>query len=271
MIIGLIGAQNSHARHFCETINKKRLWADVSIRYVYGADDPAECRRLCDEFGLKECGSEEEVIEKSDGVVITYRKGSLHYEPAIKALKAGKAVFNDKPFCTDVKKAEEIIRYAQENGLLLTGGTNLKGLPELSEIRESIRPGSVVTISFAADPASEYDGYWFYGIHAAELCLTLCGYDFTDVQAFRNDGAVVSQVAYPDKLCMLVTTPYSHDLVISVSNGGKTVIHRVPLSYQSVGPQEFVTMAKTGNIPWKYQHFLKSVELVSRIVQSAQL
>lgn len=82
---------------------------------------------------------------------------------------------------------------------------------------------------------------------------------------------MVSQVAYTDKLCMLVATPYSHDLVISVSNGGKTVIHRVPLSYQSVGPQEFVTMAKTGNIPWKYEHFIKSLELVSRIVQSAQL
>ena len=32
--VGLIGAQNSHAKHFCETINKKRLWDDVSIRYI---------------------------------------------------------------------------------------------------------------------------------------------------------------------------------------------------------------------------------------------
>ncbi|NLY69918.1 MAG: hypothetical protein GX067_09040, partial [Clostridiales bacterium] len=69
--VGLIGAQNSHAKHFCETINKKRLWDDVSIRYIYGADDPAQCKNLCDEYGLAECASEDEVIEKCDGVIVT--------------------------------------------------------------------------------------------------------------------------------------------------------------------------------------------------------
>lgn len=271
MKIGLIGAQNSHARHFCETINKNQLWEGFSICYIYGEDDPAECQRLCDDFGLIECKSEEEVIEKSEGVVITYRKGSKHYAPTINALKAGKLVFNDKPFCTDMKETEDIIRYAQEKDRLLTGGSNLKGLPELAAIRDSIVPGSVVTISFAADSNSEYDGFWFYGIHAAELCLTLCGYDFTSVQAFNNNDVVVAQVTYPDKHCTLVTAPQSADLVISVTDKDRTVCHRVPLNYQSVGPEEFVTMAKTKKIPWKYEHFLKSIKLVSEIIQSAQL
>ena len=44
--VGLIGAQNTHTKHFCETINKKRLWDDVSIRYIYGADDPRSAKAV---------------------------------------------------------------------------------------------------------------------------------------------------------------------------------------------------------------------------------
>ena len=260
MNIGLIGAQNSHSRHFCKAIK---------ISYIYGADDPAECARLCDEFGLEECASEEEVIAKSDAVVVTYRKGSEHYAPVMKAIRAGKPVFNDKPFAANLREAEEIAALARELNVPLTGGTNLKGLPELPAIKESIGPGSTVVISFAADPASEYDGYWFYGIHAAELCVQLCGEDFTWVQAFENHGVVVSHVNYPDRLCVLVTAPQSGDLKISVTNGGGTVCHEIPLNYQDVGPGEFLEMARTGVAPRGDSHYTKAVELVGRMIETA--
>ncbi|MCL2545465.1 MAG: hypothetical protein FWE77_06045, partial [Clostridia bacterium] len=79
MNIGLIGAENSHARHFCNAINGGEGWPDVKIHAVYGADDPTECARLCADFGLAEVASEEELIAKSDAVVVTYRKGSEHH------------------------------------------------------------------------------------------------------------------------------------------------------------------------------------------------
>ena len=271
MNIGLIGAQNSHARHFCNAINGTGQWPGVKIRYVYGADDPAECARLCAEFGMEACESEDEVIAKSDAVVVTYRKGSEHYTPVMAAIRAGKPVFNDKPFAANLLQAQEIVAAAAHTNVPLTGGTNLKGLPELCSIKESIGPGSSVVISFAADPASEYDGYWFYGIHAAELCLVLCGEDFASVQAFENRGVVVSQVNYPDRQCTLVTAPQSGDLKISVTNGGETACYAVPLYYQDVGPGEFVAMAQTGKPPRAYSHYTKAVDLVSRIIESAGL
>jgi len=271
MNIGLIGAQNSHARHFCNAINKTGNWPGVKIRYVYGADDPTESAKLCAAFGLAEVASEAELIAKSDAVVVTYRKGSEHYPPVMAALKAGKPVFNDKPFATDLREAKEIAALAEALNVPLTGGTNLKGLPELPAIRESIVPGSTVVISFAADPSSEYDGYWFYGIHAAELCLVLCGEGFTSVDAFENHGVVMSYVNYPDKQCILVTAPQSGDLKISVTNGGQTVCYAIPLNYQDVGPGEFVAMAQTGQPPRKYSHYTRAVELVGGIIASANL
>ncbi|MCL2299452.1 MAG: Gfo/Idh/MocA family oxidoreductase [Firmicutes bacterium] len=260
MDIGLIGAENSHARHFC---------AAAKIRYIYGADDPVECARLCDEFGLENCESEDEVIAKSDAVAVTYRRGSEHYAPVMAALRAGKPVFNDKPFTTDLQQAEEIVALAKELNIPLTGGSSLKGLSALPAIQGTIGPGSTVVISFAADPASPYDGYWFYGMHAAELCVLLCGRNFTGVRAFENRGVVVSHVSYPDRQCILVTAPQSGDLKISVTNGGETTAYALPLDYQDVGPGELVAMAQTGRPPRDYAHYTKAVELVANIIETA--
>ena len=271
MKIGLIGAQNSHSRHFCQAINKSGKFGDAVISYIYGGDDEAICKRLCEEFELTECASEDEVIEKSDAVVITYRSGSIHYSPVIKAIKAGKPVFNDKPFATNVAEAEEIAALAKELNVSVTGGTNLKSLPELPAIKESIAPGSAIVISFAADPSSEYDGYWFYGCHAAEICLELCGLDFISVQSFKNADVVVTNVIYSDKICILVTAPQSKNLMISVTNGETRVCHEVPMNYESVGPEEFVTMVKSGEMPRNYEFYVKAVELVGKIIETAGL
>jgi predicted dehydrogenase len=271
MKIGLIGAQNSHSRHFCEAINKNKKFDDAIISYIYGEDDPAECKRLCEDYGITECLSEEEVIEKSDAVVITYRKGSIHYKPAINALKAGKPLFNDKPFAADLREAEEIVSLAKQQGVPLTGGSNLKSLSGLEEIKKEIIPGSVTVISFAADPASEYDGYWFYGIHAVEVCLEICGFDFISVESFKSNNVVVTNVAYSDKTCVLVTAPQMNDLVISTSNGGKTICRNIPMNYEDVGPGELVDMAKTGKPPRDYAHYVKAVELTGKIIETAGL
>lgn len=271
MKIGLIGAQNSHSRDFCETINKKKMFENAVISYIYGGDDDAARKKLCEDYGLAECASEEEVIEKSDAVIVTYRKGSVHYSPVINTLKAGKPVFNDKPFTTDLQEAREIIALAKKQNLLITGGSSLKSLPELDAIKESITPGSTTVISYAADPASEYDGYWFYGIHVAEICLTLCGTDFTSVQSFDNNGVVTAIIGYPDKTCILVTAPDSRELTVSVSNAGGIKSRIVPIRYHDICSEEFITMINTGELPRDYDYYVKSVELMSKICEMQAL
>ncbi|MCL2772693.1 MAG: hypothetical protein FWD71_05015 [Oscillospiraceae bacterium] len=160
---------------------------------------------------------------------------------------------------------------AEQLNVPLTGGSNLKSLPDLVEIKKDIVPGSTTVISFAADPTSEYDGYWFYGIHAVEICLELCGLDFISVQSFKNNNVIITTVAYSDKMCILVTAPQSNNLMISTSTGGNTVCHTVPMNYEDVGPGEFVNMAKTGKPPRDYSHYVKAVELTEKIIETANL
>ena len=269
MKIGLIGAQNSHSKGFCEAINKKPPWEDVSISFIYGADDPEQSKKLCDEFGLAECESEEELIEKSDAVAITYRKGSMHYPPAIKVLKAGKPLFVDKPFTANLDEAKEIAELAAKLGVPLCGGSGCKHAPEIAEMKKIIKPGSTVVISYAADPSSEYNGYWFYGCHSAELCLELCGLEYISVQSFRNGDVVVTNVVYADKVCVLVTEPKAYNLSVSVSNSteGKTVCQLVPY-YPDAPSVEFVNMAKNKIVPRGHGFYVKSIELTGQIIES---
>jgi predicted dehydrogenase len=269
--IGLIGAQNSHSRHFCDVLNHDRKYPGYAITRLYGADDPAEAGRLCTEFGLTESASEEDVIEKCDAIVITYRKGSQHYAAAMKALRAGKPLFNDKPFSTSLKETKEIVDYAGAHNVLLTGGSSVKSLPGLSKAAAAIRPGSNVIITFAADPDSEYDGYWFYGIHAVELCIQLCGESFTSVSAIRNGNMVVSVVNYADRQCVIATSPNSPELKIVVTNNGQTETFHVPLNYQSVCPDEFAEMLKAKKPPRAYSHYEKATELLAGIIGSLGL
>ena len=268
MKIGIIGTQNSHTDHFCKVLNEEKACAGACAAYVYGGDDPEQAKKLAEQYGVEICASEEELIEKSDVVAITYRKGSMHFEPAMKVLKAGKPLFNDKPFTVNMAQCLELTNYARENNLLLTGGSNLKGMGSLQALKAQVKPGSLVTISFAADCNSEYDGYWFYGMHSAEMCIALCGEEYTSVNSFKNGDAVVTIVTYADKQCVICNATTSHDIKIAITNGDETTYNFVALEYQSVGPQELVEMVNSGKLPRPLSHYEKSVELVSRMVEA---
>ncbi len=268
MKIGLIGAENSHAEHFCKTINGEKAFPGHTISYLYGADDPEKAARLCAQYGVTPVESEEELIALSDAVVITYRRGSAHFDPAMAVLRAGKPLFNDKPFCTRPAQCRELIDYALAHHSLLCGGSNLKGLEEIPELKAAVAPGSTVVISFGGDVASPYDGYWFYGIHSAELCVLLCGEDFTAVNSYLNGKTVVTVVSYPDRKCIISTNPENVDLHISVETNG-TVLHRkLDMKYQSVGPAELIGMIESGELPHPLSGFEASVRLLSAITEN---
>ena len=274
MTIGMIGAQNSHAAHFLNAINSEKLYEGVRAGYIYGGDDPETSARLAALHDLENCPDEETLISKSDAVVITYRKGSLHCNAAMKALRAGKPAFIDKPFTTDADDAKKIVDYASENGLLICGGSNLKGISGIADVSGKIEPGDTVAISYSADPASEYDGYFFYGIHTVELCLSIFGLDYKSVSAVKNGGTVVSTVTYPENTCVIVTSPdfQTFDIADVVVYGKKVTTHYpLALDYQNVGSNEFIDMVKTGKPPREYSFYETSIKLINEIVQSAGL
>jgi len=271
MNIGLIGAENSHSANFCEIFNKEKKHPGYVITHIFGGDSPSACAKLCAEYALTECGSEEDLIAACDAVAVTYRRGSLHFEPVMKALRAGKPVFNDKPFSTCEAHAREIADYAAANNLLICGGSGVKDLPGLDAAKKLIADGATVTISFTANPESEYDGFWFYGIHSVELCVKLLGHDYKSVNAFRTGNSVVASVNYGRSRCVIVNTPDSAGLNVTVMDGDGAANVQVPMDFHSVGPDMLVEMLKTGKPPYEYSFYPASIGLMEKIIEAAGL
>lgn len=70
-----------------------------------------------------------------DAVVIATSVSS-HYPLAMEAMKAGKHVFVEKPFAEDTGKAEEMVQYAEDNGLVTMVGHTFLYSPPVLKIKQ---------------------------------------------------------------------------------------------------------------------------------------
>ena len=265
--IGLIGAENSHAEHFADAFNGKKLYGESRATCVFGNDHPEKAAALSEKYSLINCGNLSELFDNCDAVVITYRKGSVHYDAAMESLKSGKAAFIDKPFTTDYGQAAEICDFARKNNLLICGGSNLKGVSGLAKVKEKLRPGTTAVISFSADCGSEYDGYHFYGPHSVEICLELFGLDYKNVNAVKNGETVIVTVTYELAQCVFINAPDTDGLKITLFNKGEIEHFDVPMDYESVGSTELVNMLKTGKPPRDYAFYTTAVKMISGIME----
>ena len=271
MKIGLIGAENSHTRLFCKAFNVEGVSEGNRITHVFGDDSSEAAEALSADFGLTICATEAELLSVCDAVVITYRCGTRHFEPAMRAIRAGKAVFNDKPFTATVEQAEALEAYAEANGSLITGGSSLKSLPELDGIRAKLAPGSTVVISYGAEVDSPYDGFLFYGIHSVEICLSLFGADYTSVAAVNHHGAVVVTVAYADRQCVIMTRPNVYDFRIMHVGQGVAEYIDIPDMHVDISANELAAMLETKTVVHPFAHYVDAARLISEIMEKAGL
>ena len=266
MKIGLIGAENYHSRAFAGLFQQEKRFPGFEIDCIYGEDDPVKCEAVLREFGIAHrCGSEAEVIERSDAVMITYRRGDAHAAPAIAALEAGKPAFVDKPFTADLAQAEAVVAAARRTGTPFCGGSTLKAMPLIGELRGKVRPGAVVTIDYNADPESPYGGFFYYSPHAVELAMALCGRQPLEVAATRTGGTVITNLLYPHCQCVLVTSPIKEKLDIRITTN---LVEDFPIDDSMgyrYGAEEFVEMVASGRAARDYDFYLDSVRLTERI------
>lgn len=82
---------------------------------------------------LDKCLQDEDI----DAVVICTHVNS-HYELTKKALKSGKDVFLEKPFCLDVEKASELVDLAREKKRILMIGHVVRFMPPYQKLKHWI-------------------------------------------------------------------------------------------------------------------------------------
>ncbi len=132
----------------------------ISLEAVYSRTEE-KGRALAGEYGCSRVYTDMDAFLGTDEINTVYiaTPNLLHYEQAKKALLAGKHVILEKPFCTKALQAEELIRLAKEQHLLLVEAAPTTFLPNFQILkRELPRVGRVkLVLANYSQYSSRYD------------------------------------------------------------------------------------------------------------------
>jgi predicted dehydrogenase len=119
---------------------------DGSSRVTAAADPHPRGRALARElFGpdVATFADHRQLLDSGVDAVIVTTPDHAHTGPAIDALRAGVAVFVEKPLATTVADCDDILRTARETGTRLYVGHNLRHLPAVRQMRRLIQEGAI--------------------------------------------------------------------------------------------------------------------------------
>jgi len=115
---------------------------DYEVAYAW-AELPASpithmtTEQWCEEHGVVQCASMEELCEKSDVLVILSPDNSEnHLRYAETVLKYGKTTYIDKTFTPSLGEAKEIFRLAEQYGTPVCSSSALRFASELADVKE---------------------------------------------------------------------------------------------------------------------------------------
>ncbi|AZB43751.1 gfo/Idh/MocA family oxidoreductase [Bacillus sp. FJAT-42376] len=204
--ISMIGLDTSHAEIFADLImNPKNPFyiEGVSIISAYRgeSDDFALSKNrvdyytsvLRDQFQVELAETAEAAAAKSDAIWITSVDGRKHEELFRKVCSFGVPVFIDKPFSVSSDSAKRIVDLAKKRNVPLMSSSSLRfGEPLqafLSSGKEKISYAECIgPLSFE----ETQPGYFWYGIHLAEMLYSLLGQGCKSVQtAVRSDMEMI--------------------------------------------------------------------------------
>lgn len=200
--LGAVGAQSSHLAHFARELN-----GDARIVRVL----PIDAHVSAVPAGLEVSHGFGRFADGLDGVLIFTRDGRNHAKQAAPFLSTGLPVFVDKPLACNVDDAQTILAAGR-----VTSFSALRFLPDVRSLRAS--GAAIRQIRVPADGADPNAGFWFHGIHGAELACAAVGP--CQVHSVTMDGSTLIAVLHaPSQSFELVLNPSATTYEIEHSGG----------------------------------------------------
>lgn len=279
--IGIIGTENSHAMAFASMLNLpdtktgRFLYEDARVVGVYGPDERS-AKEIADRMQVDFIAeAPEDFFGKVDAMMVTSRRGSVHYDYAMPFIRKGIAVFIDKPFTIEYSEALELIREAARRHVPLCGGSGCKYAPDALMLADMVQglseDGKLITgcMNFAVDMDSDYDGFYFYAPHLTELALTVFGQTVRSVRAFeknRSLTAVLSYENYDVTLCYTKASQASGCLLVTLE---KNIYREIDIgTIYREELERFLAMVKTGEMLAPYESLVKPVAVMNAVFES---
>jgi predicted dehydrogenase len=204
--VGIIGLDTSHATAFTRVLNDQS--ADpvfkgykVTAAYPKGSHDiKSSVDRIpgytedVKKLGVEIVSSIEELLKKTDVILLETNDGRLHLEQALLVMKAGKRLFIDKPIAASLADAIAIFKAADFFKVPVFSSSSLRYIQGTDEIAKG-SIGKVLgadTYSPATIERTHPDLFW-YGVHGVETLFTVMGTGCQSVSGtFTDDTDVVT-------------------------------------------------------------------------------
>lgn len=207
--VGIIGLDTSHSIAFTKTLNNPEAGPQfggyrVVSAFPQGSLDIASSveripgyTRDIQAMGVEITASVEELLEKTDVILLETNDGRRHLEQAIQVYKAGKTVFIDKPVAGSLTDAIAIYEAANDFKVPVFSSSSLRYMSNMRDILQKQVIGRVLgadAYSPATLEATHPDLFW-YGIHGVEALFTVMGTGCKSVaRAFTPDTDLVTGV-----------------------------------------------------------------------------
>ena len=204
--VGVVGLDTSHSIAFTKELNgedKKEQYIGFRVvaAYPYGSKTiessysriPGYINQM-KEMGVEIVASIEELLEKSDYILLETNDGTVHLEQALEVFKhcKGKPFFIDKPIAATLAEAIAIFQLAKEYNVPIFSSSGVRFTPESQAIRRG-EEGEVLgatTYSPALREITHPDFGW-YGIHGVEELFTVMGTGCVAVNRMSAEGTDV--------------------------------------------------------------------------------
>ena len=138
-----------------------------------------------------------------------------HYKLAKQALLSKKDVYVEKPLCLNCDEAKELIRIADEQGVVLMVGHILHYHPCVRKLQKLVTQGELGKIQYITSNRlnlgsyrTEENALWNFAPHDISVILSLCGHQLPE--QVRCTGAAYLSEGVADK--SLVTLKFAGDL-----------------------------------------------------------
>lgn len=183
--VGIIGLDTSHSVAFVKALNADQPdpaydGFRVTTAYPYGSKDiESSTKRIpgyveeVKKMGVEIAGSIQDVLAKSDYILLETNDGRLHLQQALEVFKAGKKMFIDKPVAGSLSDTLAIYEASKKYKIPIFSASSLRYIKGLEGIDKTKVLGAD-TYSPATLEKTHPDLYW-YGIHGVETLYTVMG------------------------------------------------------------------------------------------------
>lgn len=183
-----------HANNYPRWIQEKSEELGVPFKIAYAWEDkPREggidAAAWCEKFGAEKCATREEVIEKSDFIVVLSPDNAEQHERlGREALMSGKPVYMDKTFAPDLAAAKRMFDLAEANKTPLCSSSALRCTRNLDNLKGDENISYFTTVG-----PGRLDNY---AVHQVEMIVSVMGAKAKRVMVTGSENARQAVIDY---------------------------------------------------------------------------